>query len=254
MGSFTLCSTTLVGLIIMVVLLPAFCTSQFTDSRATYYGSPDCYGTPRGACGFGEYGRTVNDGYVSGVSYKLFMNGSGCGACYQVRCKNPQYCNSDGVNVVVTDHGEGDRTDFIMSPRAYSKLAIVPSAAKELFACGVVEVEYRRISCQYSGYNVMYKVHEHSNYPHYLALVVIYVAGQNDVTALEIWREDCKEWIPMRRAFGGVWDMANPPSGSVTLRFQATGSGGYTYWVQSTNAIPQDWKAGAVYDSTVQLN
>lgn len=36
-----------------------------------------------GACGFGEYGRTVNDGSVAGVS-KLWKNGSGCGACYQV--------------------------------------------------------------------------------------------------------------------------------------------------------------------------
>ena len=33
---------TLIGL---MVLFPAFCASQFTPSRATYYGSPDCYGT-----------------------------------------------------------------------------------------------------------------------------------------------------------------------------------------------------------------
>lgn len=36
-----------------------------------------------GACGFGEFGRTVNDGSVSGVS-RLYRNGTGCGACYQV--------------------------------------------------------------------------------------------------------------------------------------------------------------------------
>ena len=36
-----------------------------------------------GACGYGEYGRTVNDGSVAGVS-GLWKNGSGCGACYQV--------------------------------------------------------------------------------------------------------------------------------------------------------------------------
>ena len=68
-----------------------------------------------------------------------------------------------------------------------------------------------------------------------------------------LMQENCKEWRPMRRAFGAVWDMENPPSGSVTLRFQATGSAGYTYWVQSTDAIPEDWKAGAAYDSAVQL-
>ena len=36
-----------------------------------------------GACGFREYGRTINNGYVSGVS-RLYKYGSGCGACYQV--------------------------------------------------------------------------------------------------------------------------------------------------------------------------
>ena len=47
-----------------------------------------------GACGFGDYGRTVNDGSVSGVS-RLYKNGTGCGACYQVlkvatSCKVPK--------------------------------------------------------------------------------------------------------------------------------------------------------------------
>lgn len=87
----------------------------------------------------------------------------------------------------MTDYGEGDHTDFILSPRAYSKLAL-PNVAPELFAFGVVDVEYKRVSCQYSGYNVMYKVHEHSKYPNYLALVVTYVAGQNDVSGVELWR------------------------------------------------------------------
>lgn len=235
-----------------MVLFPAICTSQFTPSRATYYGSPDCNGTPRGACGFGEFGRTVNDGSVSGASARLYKDGSGCGACYKVRCKNPQLCNYDGVNVVMTDYGEGDHTDFILSPRAYSKLAL-PNVAPELFAFGVVDVEYKRVSCQYTGYNVMYKVHERSNYPNYLALVVTYVAGKNDVTGVELWREDCKEWVPMRRAFGAVWDMANPPQGSITLRFQATSSTGNTFWMQSTNALPDNWEAGAAYDSKLQL-
>ena len=88
---------------------------------------------------------------------------------------------------MVTDYGEGDRTDFILSPRAYTKLAR-PNLALELFAYGVVDVEYRRISCQFAGYNIVYKVHEHSQYPHYLAIVFLYVAGQNDITAVELWR------------------------------------------------------------------
>ncbi|TYG77628.1 hypothetical protein E1A91_D03G189500v1 [Gossypium mustelinum] len=103
----------------VMVFLPTLCCAQdYVKSRATYYGSPDCLGTPRGACGYGEFGRTVNDANVAGVSYRLYKNGTGCGTCYQVRCTNPQLCTDNGVNIVVTDYGEGDNTDFILSPRA----------------------------------------------------------------------------------------------------------------------------------------
>ncbi|KAA8522167.1 hypothetical protein F0562_012840 [Nyssa sinensis] len=154
----------------VMVLLPALCYSDqdtFVSSRATFYGSPDCLGTPTGACGFGEYGRTVNGGQVSGVS-RLYKNGTGCGACYQVRCKNPQYCTDDGVKLVVTDYGEGDNTDFILSVRAYTQLAL-PNMAVELLAYGVVDIEYRRIPCHYPGSNLIFKVHDQSRFPEYLA-------------------------------------------------------------------------------------
>ncbi|KAE8055860.1 hypothetical protein FH972_012675 [Carpinus fangiana] len=216
---------TLICLLCVILLLPAPSTSQdtFIRSRATYYGSPDCYGTPSGACGFGEFGRTVNDGSVAGVS-RLYRNGTGCGACYQVRCTTPEYCSDEGVNVVVSDYGEGDRTDFILSPRAFVRLARANVASK-LLAYGVIDVEYRRVSCHYSGYNLMVK-------------------------------EDCQQWKGMRRAYGAVWDMANPPrpsgSGSIQLRFQVCGSAGTT-WVQSRNGLPSDWKPGVAYDSAIQL-
>ncbi|XVE57559.1 hypothetical protein DITRI_Ditri04bG0100000 [Diplodiscus trichospermus] len=209
-------------LVSVMVLLPAVCYSQdyFVRSRATYYGSPDCLGTPSGACGYGEYGRTVNDANVAGVS-RLYKNGTGCGACYQVRCTNPQLCTDNGVNIVATDYGEGDNTDFILSPRAYARMARSDTAA-QLFAYGVVEVEYQRIPCRYGGYKLQFK-------------------------------EDCKEWIPMRRAYGAVFDMANPPSGAISLRFQVKGSAGLT-WVQAPNVIPSDWKAGVAYESDIQLD
>ncbi|KAL4602319.1 hypothetical protein ACB092_10G044700 [Castanea dentata] len=239
-------------LCLMVLFLAVLCYPQdtFTHSRATYYGSPDCYGTASGACGFREFGRTINEGNVAGVS-KLFRNGTGCGTCYQVRCKTPEICADEGVNIVVTDHGEGDRTDFILSPRAYSKLAR-PNDVSKLFSYGVVEIEYRRISCKYSGYNLMFKVHENSKYPHYLSIVLLYVGGQNDITAIELWQDGWQQWRAMRRAYGAVWDMVNMPRGSTKLRFQVCGNSGIT-WVQSKNVLPSDWKAGVAYDSFIQL-
>ncbi|KAI3453449.1 hypothetical protein Pfo_010112 [Paulownia fortunei] len=239
---------------IVLLLSASLCYAQdgYVYSRATYYGSPDCFGNPTGACGFGDYGRTVNNGVVSGVS-RLYRNGTGCGACYQVRCKIPTHCSEEGTKLVVTDYGEGDNTDFILSPRAYANLAR-PDMAAELFAYGVVGVEYRRIPCRY-GYNLMLKVHEHSNFPTYLAILAIYQAGIYDITAVEVWQEDCKEWRGMRRAYGAVWDIANPPLGPLNLRFQVSGGAyGEMKWVQIGSVIPSDWKAGVAYETAFQFN
>ncbi|CAH2041504.1 unnamed protein product [Thlaspi arvense] len=172
---------------------------------------PECLGNPTGACGFGEYGRTINDANVAGVS-KLYKNGSGCGACYKVRCKAPE-CSQDGVIVVVTDYGEGHGTDFILSARAYGRLAL-PNAAVQLFAYGVVDVEYKRVPC------------------HTLA--------------------ETQRWRSMRRAYGAVWDCANPPKGALTFRMQVSGSAGVK-WLQMNNVVASEWKAGLVYDTAIQL-
>ena len=56
----------------------------------------------------------------------------------------------------------------------------------------------------------------------------------------------------MRKAYGAVWDMSNPPKGSITLRFQVSGSAGQK-WIQAQNAIPSEWKVGVAYDSAILL-
>ncbi|KAK9144685.1 hypothetical protein Sjap_004588 [Stephania japonica] len=71
----------------LLVLLPAaLCHSDYpyTRSRAAFYGTPDGLGTPSGACGYGDFGRTLNDGIVAAVSNRLYKNGLGRGACYQL--------------------------------------------------------------------------------------------------------------------------------------------------------------------------
>ena len=57
------------------------------------------------------------------------------------------------VNKVVTDNGDGDKTGDILSPSAYARLAR-HNVALEFFSYGVIDVEYRRIACKYSNYNL----------------------------------------------------------------------------------------------------
>jgi len=48
------------------------------------------------------------------------------------------------VTVVITDQGAGDRTDFILSKRAFARMAQTTDAAASLLSFGVVDIEYRR--------------------------------------------------------------------------------------------------------------
>ncbi|KAK7330824.1 hypothetical protein VNO77_25028 [Canavalia gladiata] len=236
------------GLFSIILLFPALCNCKeyYTNSRATYYGTPDGYGNPRGACGFGEYGRMMNNGNVAAVS-GLWRNGAGCGTCYQVRCKIPEYCDANGAYVVATDYGQGDRTDFIMSPRAFSSLGRNKAASEKLKKYGTVDIEFKRVPCTYPG-NVLFHVQESSSNPGYLAILILNVNGKYDVISLELWQNG--RWEPLRRVYGAVFDFANPPSGAIRLRFQATDYG----WVYPKIAIPSNWKPGATYDTKVQLN
>jgi hypothetical protein len=62
----------------------------------------------------------------------------------QVRCTDSHYCTDKGVTIVVTDHGSSHNTDFILSRRAFGRMAQTTDAAASLIALGVVDVEYKR--------------------------------------------------------------------------------------------------------------
>ncbi|CAO2819437.1 unnamed protein product [Amaranthus hypochondriacus] len=240
-------------LAISILFLPTLCYStEDYEPKATYYGSPYAKAFRVGACGYGVYGKTVNEGHVAAISH-LYRNGTGCGACYQVKCKGPD-CSEEGVKVVATDHAFTYEADFILNAKAYAKMA-KPGKEMEMLDCEYVNVEYERISCNYPDKNVMVKVHEHSYFPHYLALVFLYQGGMYDITAVEIYEEASQEWKPCRRAYGAVWDMENPPKGQLTLRFYACGGGSSEgKWMVASNVIPAYWKAGLALETSIHLS
>ena len=61
-----------------------------------------------------------------------------------MRCTNTTYCSDSGVTVVITDQGSSDKTDFILSQRAFGGMAQNTDAAGYLLALGIVDIEYRR--------------------------------------------------------------------------------------------------------------
>nr|GLL44677.1 expansin-like B1 [Ipomoea trifida] len=241
-------------LLCMILLLSAanYCYSQTYLSKATYFTTDDGMGNPTGACGYGQYGKTANGGQVFAASGRLYQNGAGCGACYLVKCKEEGLCRDGGVKVMATDSGEGPGTDFILSYRAYGKMA-VPRMASLLYSLGVVDVEYRRISCHEAA-NLVIKIVEHSNYPWYLAVIPLKQGGANDILSIEVYEKASDTWTAMRRVYGAVFDFQNPPLGELKIRLSVNGSDGQK-WVESDKAaIPKYWKAGITIKTDIQLN
>lgn len=229
------------------------CSDCFIQSQAAYYPNSDEKGTETGRCGYGTFGATINDGDVSAVS-DLYRDGVGCGSCYQVRCTNSKYCSDKGVDVVITDHGSGHNTDFIMSKRAFGRMAQTTDAMASLLALGVVDIEYRRVSCKYPSKNITLKIDENSDYPHYLAFVIWYQQGKNDITAVQLCETKNFACKLVDRSYGAVWTTNSPPTGALSLRMLFSNDSGDETWIVPINSIPANWKAGNTYDLGVQVS
>ncbi|XP_047323592.1 expansin-like B1 [Impatiens glandulifera] len=235
-----------------ITLGNATCSDCFTPSKAAYYPNSDEQGTETGACGFGTFGATINGGDVSAASV-LYQDGLGCGSCYQIRCSHSNYCSENGVVIVITDHGSSANTDFILSRRAFSRMAQTTDGAASLLALGAVGIEYRRVSCSYPNKNITFKIDENSNYPHYLAFVVWYQQGQSDITAVQLCETQTFACKLLERSYGAVWTTSSAPSGALSIRMLFSDENGDEKWVVPANNIPADWKAGETYDSGVQV-
>lgn len=227
--------------------------ASFVPSRASHYPNSSEQGSDVGACGFGTFGATINDANVAAAS-DLYRNGIGCGACYQVKCVNSNYCSDKGVTIVVTDQGGGHSTDFIMSRKAFGGMAQTTDAATSLLNFGVVDIEYRRVSCSYPNENITIKIDENSNYPYYLAFVILYQQGSKDITAVQLCETQNQNCKLLERHYGAVWTTSTPPSGSLSIRMLFSGEDGDESWVVPVNDIPEVWKAGETYDTGVQVN
>eukprot|EP01018_Ginkgo_biloba_P023062 Gb_29324 [translate_table: standard] len=181
----------------------------------------------------------------------MYRKGVGCNACYQIRCINSKICSKSGAKVIVIDLTENNQTDFVVTTQTFSSLAL-PKKGHALVKMGIVDIEYKRILCEYMGQNFSVKVDESSNYPYYLAVQFLYQGGQTDIVAVDVAQVGSSNWHYMNRNHGGVWDINKPPKGPLQFRFLITG--GYDgKWVWSKYVLPSDWKIGIIYDSGVQI-
>ncbi|KAI3927131.1 hypothetical protein MKX01_029899 [Papaver californicum] len=241
-------------------------------SKAAYFPLSKPLITP-GACGYGSIAKGFNKGYIAfGIPSLLEENGVNvCGSCLHVTCKNKTLCRGRGTNVVLTDSIHRQTrlrnvdTDLILSDRAFISMAAKGKARELLALKSHVEVEYKRISCEYKNQNVSIRVDESSKKRDRFVLTLLYQGGQTGIFSISVTYADTDHStveLGMSHKYGAVWEIRRIPDG---IRRVPTGGrlsfkllvykGHELYAFQSASPnLPANWKVGEIYDLGFQMN
>ncbi|KAE8794393.1 expansin EXPB8 [Hordeum vulgare] len=116
----------------------------------------------------------------------LFDGGTDCGSCYEIRCvaaNNPS-CSGQPRRVVITDMNYYPvvRYHFDLSVTAFGAMAKY-SLNDKLRHAGIIDMQFRRVRCNFPGMKVTFHVQRGSN-PNYLAVLVEYANVDGTVVTL----------------------------------------------------------------------
>lgn len=229
--------------------------SDWAAAGATWYGNPDGAGTDGGACG---YGNAVENSpfskMVSAGGPSLFKSGKGCGACYQVKCTTNAACSENSATVVITDECPGctsESVHFDLSGTAFGAMA-VSGQEGQLRNAGVLQIQYKRVDCNYPGVTLIFRVDSGSN-PNYFATLIEYEDGAGDLTEVHLKQSggDSDSWLLMQESWGAVWKLDSGSALQAPFSIRLTASNGQA--LVANNVIPAGWQAGQTYRSLVNF-
>ncbi|KAK7264080.1 hypothetical protein RJT34_31683 [Clitoria ternatea] len=228
------------------------CDRCVHQTKATFFHNATTLSS--GACGYGSFALGLSKaGHLAVGVPSLFKNGAGCGACYKIRCKNPNLCTKPGIKVVLTDLNHNNETDysFVLNNRAFTAMAL-KGMGPQILKLGVVDIEYKRVPCVYKDQNLAIRVEESSKKPDYLAIKFLYQGGQTEIVGVDVAQVGSSNWVFMSRNYGAVWDTNRVPKGELQFRLVVTA--GYDgKWVWAQKVLPADWETGVVYDTGLQI-
>eukprot|EP01083_Nonionella_stella_P290461 988297_1 len=183
----------------MLSYILAICTLQLISihaapisGKATYYG-----GNENGnACGFKEVAKSSFPyGYYAATGSLNFDTGYGCGKCFRITCigpdgNNPQcFCSSDTPSVIVQTLDqcpECSTYHFDLNPTAMERI-VAPGLSG---TCGVIEITYERVPCDY---NTPIRVRNKAGTSRYwYGLHLDNIAGAGDASSIELRKDNNK--------------------------------------------------------------
>ncbi|XP_058085407.1 expansin-B18-like [Magnolia sinica] len=232
--------------------------SNWSPAGATWYGSPNGFGSDGGACGYqNAVAQAPFSSMVSAGGPSLFKSGKGCGACYQVKCTSNSACSGNPVTVVITDECPGclsESVHFDLSGTAFGAMAI-SGQADQLRNAGTLQIQYERVACNYPGKNLVFHVDAGSN-PNYFAVVVEFEDGDGDLNGLDLKQasattssSNSDPWISMQQSWGADWKLNSGAALQPPFSLRLTSESGKT--LVASNVIPKNWQPGATYRSFV---
>ncbi|XP_038888869.1 expansin-like A3 [Benincasa hispida] len=207
-----------------------------------------------GACGYGPLALGFVDGHLAAGIPSLYKEGVHCGACYQIRCKDKKICSKTGTKVILIDQNvQSNRTDFILSKKAFSAMA-QKGHQKNILRRGTLDIEYKRMPCEYKKQNLSVRIEESSQKPHHMALKFLFQGGQTDIVLVHLHPVNTGRTAFMTRRHGtAVWEIDTVPEAAVMFQIRVI-SGFDGMWINAERAVPADWKPGMIYDLGVQID
>ncbi|KAJ9680682.1 hypothetical protein PVL29_019871 [Vitis rotundifolia] len=230
--------------------------TDWSPAGATWYGPANGAGSDGGACGYEDaVEKAPFSAKVSAGGPSLFKSGKGCGACYQVKCTGNAACSGSPVTVTITDECAGcvsESTHFDLSGTAFGAMA-KSGQADQLRNAGVLQIQYRRVECEYPGTSVAFHVDSGSN-SNYFASLIEYEDGDGDLARVDLQQAlDSDMWVPMQQSWGAVWklDYGSELRAPFSIKLTAVESGNT---LVAKNVIPAGWQPGKTYRSVVNFN
>ncbi|RLN43416.1 hypothetical protein C2845_PM01G21190 [Panicum miliaceum] len=130
---------------------------------------------------------------------------------------------------------------FDLSGTAFGAM-VKPGRSDELRHAGIIDIQFKRVPCNYPGQKVTFHVEEGSNAV-YLAVLVEFEDGDGDVVQVDLMEANSGSW-------GSIWRMDSNHRLQAPFSLRITNESGKQ--LVANQVIPANWVPNTYYRSIIQ--